>query len=183
MIESNKRKTSTPKARKDEGERGREKKCLSSPFPLFPFPLFSISILLLLTLAACASTQDQGASTSPDTITRADITAYAGTYSNALQLVERLQPHWLRKRGRASVNTVAEGDIVIYLNDVRIGGPEALREISLDGIAEIRYLNAAKAARYGTGHQHGAILVRMHLTVSDTRRPLVRWLSEKIPSS
>ena len=124
-------------------------------------PVASIlSLLLMLTLAACASMQGQAEGTSRDTITRTDITAYVGTYSNAFQLVERLQPQWLRKRGRASVSTVAEGDIVVYLDDVRVGGPEALREISLEGLVEIRYLNAAKAARYGTGHQHGAILLR-----------------------
>ena len=125
-------------------------------------PVASIlPLLLTLTLAACTSTQGQGGGTSRDTIARADIMTYAGTYSNAFQLIERLQPQWLRKRGRASVNTVAEGDIVVYLDDVRIGGPEALREISLEGLFEIRYLNAAKAARYGTGHQHGVIIVRM----------------------
>jgi hypothetical protein len=119
-----------------------------------------LPVLLALTLAACGSTQNQGTTRSRNVITRADITNYAGTYSNAFQLVERLQPQWLRKRGRASVNAVAEGDIVVYLDEAHIGGPEALREISLEGIAEIRYLNAAQAARYGTGHQHGAILVR-----------------------
>jgi hypothetical protein len=115
----------------------------------------------LLLLAACAST-GSGTSSNPNVITAADVQE-AANYSSAYQLVERLQPQWLRKRSGGitfnEVNEEMEGDVVVYVNDVRVGGPDALRDVSVDAVERIEYLDAARAARYGTGHQHGAILV------------------------
>ena len=74
-----------------------------------------------------------------------------------------MPPAAKRKRsGGITVNQTAEimeGDIVVYVNDVRMGGPEALQNVGAEAVVAIRYLDAAQAARYGTGHQHGAILV------------------------
>jgi hypothetical protein len=77
---------------------------------------------------------------------------------NAYELVRTLRPIWLRKRGSNSVHY--DGDIVVYLNETRIGGPEALRQVEAISITSIRYYDPGAANfRYGSGHQHGAIRV------------------------
>jgi hypothetical protein len=77
---------------------------------------------------------------------------------NAYELVRTLRPMWLRKRGSNSVHY--DGDIVVYLNETRFGGPEALRQVETISITSIRYYDPGAANfRYGSGHQHGAIRV------------------------
>ena len=77
---------------------------------------------------------------------------------NAYELVRTLRPMWLRKRGSNSVHY--DGDIVVYLNETRFGGPEALRQVETISITSIRYYDPGAANfRFGSGHQHGAIQI------------------------
>lgn len=133
---------------------------------LFPRS-FPLALLVLLALPACASSTDTREDSSrhrADLITWEDIEESGFIYGDAYQLVQRLHPEWLRRRGgRLNTNEyqeMMEGDIVVYVNDVRMGGPTILREVHADSIEEIRYLDTATATRLGTGHQHGALLVQ-----------------------
>jgi hypothetical protein len=69
-----------------------------------------------------------------------------------------VRPQWLtRPRGTALQN---QADVVVYRDDVRVGGTEALRDIRLDIVLLARYMTAPEATgRFGLNHQHGAILV------------------------
>jgi len=75
----------------------------------------------------------------------------------ALDAIQRLRPQYLRS---ASVPGAADGPVV-YLDGIRLaGGVEALRDIAATTIREIRRLDALDAtARFGAGHQGGAIVV------------------------
>ena len=54
----------------------------------------------------------------------------------------------------------AEGDVVVYLDQSRLGGPESLRTIQVTGVTVVRHYSASEAeARFGPGHLHGAIQV------------------------
>lgn len=126
--------------------------------------LAALSLVALLVVGCSAGDRSASRSDGGDVITRETIDASRTSYSNAYQIVERLRPQWLRKRSGGGSNEMGmnqemEGDIVVYVDGTRIGGPQALRGIMADGVASIRFLNAAEATRYGTGHQHGAILV------------------------
>ncbi len=121
--------------------------------------------LLLFTgffLAGCASTGSGPRTASRDVLTQEDITNSGVAYRSAYEVIQSMQPRWLRKRG-APVDggtwDSTDGDIIIYLNGTRMGGPEALQNIYPDTIARIEYLDTAKAVRLGQGHQYGAILV------------------------
>lgn len=133
---------------------------------LFPrsSPLVLLVLLALPACASSASTSENSSRRKADLITREDIEKSSFVTGDAYQLVQRLHPEWLRRRGdRLNVNEhqeMMEGNIVVYVNDVRMGGPAVLREVRTDSIEEIRYLDTAAATRLGTGHQHGAILVR-----------------------
>ena len=118
---------------------------------------------LLLLAGACAS------QTGPEVITTDDLNRRNATVittaelraanaSNVYEVVAALRPHWLRKRG--SVSFENEGDIVVYLDNGRLGGPDALRQIQTLTVSSVRFFDAAAANyRYGVGHHHGAILV------------------------
>jgi hypothetical protein len=89
----------------------------------------------------------------------------AARVDNAYELVRKLHPIWLRKRGANSVQN--DGDVVVYLNDTRLGGPEALRQVETITITSIRFFGPGPANfRFGTGHHHGAIQVSTKVPLS-----------------
>lgn len=121
--------------------------------------------LAAIVLAACASApSSSGASTTPsrvrgsrDVITADELASI--DVQNALQAVQRLRPNFLRAQGPTSI-TQGQQSVVVYVDNARMGGPEALEQIPITDVKEIRYLNATDATqRYGTGHTAGAIVV------------------------
>lgn len=95
--------------------------------------------------------------------------------TNAYELIYNTRMQWLVTRG---VNSVAEsprgqatGDfqirvapgrdkIIAYLDGIRLGGVEAMRDISTDVLTSARFLDTREATlRFGGGHAHGAILL------------------------
>jgi outer membrane lipoprotein SlyB len=109
-----------------------------------------------------------------DIIVQAEIVESGAT--NAYDLVQARRPRWLSTRGS---NTFREGGrivgyddrsviiedatdetIVVYLDGAKLGGVRMLREIPVASIVSIRHLDARTATfQYGTGHDHGAIVV------------------------
>ncbi len=82
--------------------------------------------------------------------------------ATAYQIVARLRPEWLRRRGRVSVRDPTAGAVVVYLNGMRQGGVSALDAIVAETVLEMEYLNGQEATtRFGTGHGGGVILVRL----------------------
>jgi hypothetical protein len=80
------------------------------------------------------------------------------THRNAYDLIEAERPHWLRPRGRTSFQH--ETEVVIYLDGIRAGGPDFLKQVSLITVESLRYYDAREAQfRFGTGHTQGAINV------------------------
>lgn len=80
---------------------------------------------------------------------------------NALQAVQRLRPNFLQTRGGASSSlTQGPQDVVVYVDQTRMGGPSTLAQIPITDVKEIQYLNGTDATqRYGTGHGSGVIIV------------------------
>ncbi len=115
--------------------------------------LFSLLSIVVIA-GACAS---GGASSGPrrdrNVIAAAELTELTGL-SNALQVVERLRPAWLRPRGRTGLPT-------LYRNDSRRGeNPAALANISIENVQEIRFLSATDATmRWGASVGGTVILV------------------------
>ncbi|CAN5786016.1 hypothetical protein BH23GEM10_BH23GEM10_07910 [soil metagenome] len=116
-------------------------------------------LLLLLTLAACATAGPARRASSSDVISRAEIETSRA--SNAYELVQQLRPQFLRSRGPSSMRDPRAGYPVVYINDVSHGSVDVLRTIRLEEIDEIRYISSSDATtRWGTGHAGGVIQVR-----------------------
>jgi hypothetical protein len=115
--------------------------------------------VLLFFAAACASSPTQERRT-----TRRDARMLgadeirSSAASNLYDVIRSYRPEWLIKRGQTSINL--EGDIVVYVDNVALGGPESLKSIDVQSVQSVRFLNASEAQmRYGVGHMHGAIVV------------------------
>jgi hypothetical protein len=81
--------------------------------------------------------------------------------SNAYELISSLRPLWFQTRGLTNLRQAAgEEDIVIYMDNARLGAREALRRVPLGSIEYLQFFPAPAATqRWGGGHLHGAILV------------------------
>lgn len=113
--------------------------------------------LLLLLAAACGRTTAAGQPGGDrDLITREQIEAHQ--FTNAYQLVEALHSNWLRARGNDSFASPTQ--VLVYLDDSRLGGVETLRSIGTTNVGYIRYYDGmAASARWGLDHGQGVIYV------------------------
>ncbi|MFP4227918.1 MAG: hypothetical protein ACLFTE_03725 [Salinivenus sp.] len=121
---------------------------------------FSALVVLLSVASLVGCVSSSGASGgSENVITQEEIQEVSGI-SNAYNLVRRLHPQWLEKRGRSSVSN--PGDIVVYINGSRQGGPSTLEQVDVMDVENIRYLPPDEATmRHGSGHDNGAIEVNL----------------------
>jgi hypothetical protein len=115
--------------------------------------------VILLAASGCAGGSPQG-STPPspqadrNLITRAELSQRE--FSSVYAAIEALHPNWLALRG--PVNTVE-----VYLDGQHLGGVETLFTIPVPSVESIRHMDGIEAAaRYGVGHDQGAILVTTH---------------------
>ncbi len=118
---------------------------------------------LSLTVGACATGQRGGARSQGDVITAEEIEQ--SNAQDAYEVVRQLRPRWLRGRGPQTftddpMNTTTAGYPRMMVDDLPPRELEALRDIRIVEIAEIRYINPRDATlRYGTGYSGGIIRV------------------------
>ena len=78
--------------------------------------------------------------------------------STAFDAIEQLRPQFFRSRGETSILLRSQTQTSVYLDTIRLGGLEALRDVPISGIESIRYLSAGEATnRWGTNQTGGAI--------------------------
>ena len=123
------------------------------------FPRLAALALVLGAAVACASsTQGPRSSGRRDARILGAEEIRTSSASNMYDVIRSQRPEWLIKRGQTSINL--EGDIVVYVDNVALGGPESLKSIDVQSVQSARFLNASEAQmRYGVGHMHGAIVV------------------------
>ena len=123
-----------------------------------PSRLAALALVLLATTACASSTQGSRTSGRRDARLLGAEEIRTSSASNLYDVIRSFRPEWLIKRGQTSINL--EGDIVVYMDNVALGGPESLKSIDIHSVQSVRFLNASEAQmRYGNGHMHGAIVV------------------------
>ena len=125
-----------------------------------------VAAFVVAAAAGCASSstgagasQQSSRRGSPDRITQEELATI--DVQNALQAVQRLRPSFLQNRGGAS-SSITQGpqDVVVYVDQTKMGGPNSLAQIPITDVKEIQHLNGTDATqRYGTGHGSGVIIV------------------------
>lgn len=116
--------------------------------------------LLMIGLVACSSTSDgmKKPRRQPNLITAEELTTAPSIKpgQSVYDAIQFLRPQFLIRRGGGS-----SAMPVVYVDNIRRGGPETLNEIFVFQVEEIRYLSSSEATmRFGTGHPGGAILVK-----------------------
>ncbi|MBA3578763.1 MAG: hypothetical protein H0W42_02150 [Gemmatimonadaceae bacterium] len=138
------------------------------------------SLLLVLALAGVQATA--GAQEKPKTLQDRNRIATeevrAQPPGSVYQLIRARRGHWLTTRGLSTLQTRSTLDpvletttasltpeIIVYVDNTRVGSQESLRSINTDEVDSLEYLNAQAATqRFGTGHGHGAILIRRRVS-------------------
>ncbi len=116
------------------------------------------SLLCLVVGVSCASPAGgrSGPARDPNLLTTEDVET--SNQTDAYGLIQTQRPNWLRRRGRQSVHLTSA--IVVYMDVTRLGGVESLRQIPINVIRRVEYLDGTTATqRFGTGHGMGAIVV------------------------
>lgn len=117
-----------------------------------------LALALLVSLSACAlgrqASAGRGNARGP---IRAEELRHVGS-GDALAAVRTLRPGWLRS---ATPQSVTGNDrLVVYFEDLKIGGVDALQAMSVTEIGRIEFLRPQEAQfRFGPGHLNGAIVV------------------------
>jgi hypothetical protein len=124
-------------------------------------PIRYLYVTAVATVLACASSG--GGSASPrdsNVITEQELSAIP--VGNAYDAIERLRPLFLRSRGKTSINTPGTQYATVYVDGVRYGDLNSLRNILASHVVDIRYYNGAEAgSRFGLQNTAGVIEIRM----------------------
>ena len=119
----------------------------------------SISCLIVVALAACATTNSKTTYIPHNLIQLEQIRHQPAT--DAYDLIRALRPRWLQsRRHRSNYFNKTAPFATVYVNDSRHGDIDSLRDIPAEQIKEIRFINSNEAAiRFGPNFSGGAILI------------------------
>ena len=119
---------------------------------------FYVLVIMVVMLFSCAtSEQSKGRKSFRRDLISAEEIAQT-TAKNAYEAIQLLRPNLLKYRGTRGRSLAIEP--VVYVDNLRYGGMEALYDISSMTIEKIQYLKATDATtRFGTNHMGGAFVV------------------------
>ena len=118
-------------------------------------------LLLAVALSACSGNTGapRGTPVDRNLITIEQIRQHQ--FSNAYEAVQSLRSNWLITKGVDSF--ASPGQVLVYLDNNKMGGVETLRGIATVSVAYIRYYDGLTASgRWGLDHGHGVIFVSSH---------------------
>jgi outer membrane cobalamin receptor len=118
--------------------------------------IVSALAFVVLLVAGCASgSGERAARPQPNVITAEEI--QPAQFRSAFELIRALRPQWLTTTG-SSIQNQGAGQILVYVDGMRMGGTAFLSQIPTTDMRGARWLSATEATiRYGTGHSGGAI--------------------------
>lgn len=136
--------------------------CPRRPARLHRSRSIAAALIILAATFACAGQGRVGAERrNPQRIGSAEIEEMQRAGIRDLhELIARQRPAWLQTRNDRSLQLPTA--ILVYQNETRLGGIDALRGYPLDQVTSLRYLDAAQAGLLpgaGSVHVEGAIVI------------------------
>lgn len=122
---------------------------------LLPTRLGLMALLLIPAIACSARQTAGGERADPTVITQAQI--HERGFRTAYDAVEALKAPWLLVRPDGLGQ---EREVIVYLDNSRLGGVQTLKQIQSSQIMLIRYYDSRTAImRWGDDHRQGVIMV------------------------
>ena len=122
-----------------------------------------VGVLLSCAVCACGSaastagTQAAPAGRSSNSVLTQSQLA-ATNSENLYDAIAKLHPDWLSSRGPTSVTDATPTSASVFMGGSLLGRAEALKDMRVDDVSEVRYWDAGRAAaRFGMGHPRGVI--------------------------
>ena len=117
-----------------------------------------VPLALACVVAACATSSPSARGGDRNVLTRAEFED--AMPATAFDAVRHARPMWLQVRGRNSFTE--ESQVNVYIEGVRVGGPEVLHQISAMAVERLEFYGASQAqTRFGLGNTNGVIEVIM----------------------
>jgi hypothetical protein len=117
-------------------------------------------VTLLLLVGACASASRRSGR-DVDVLTQREM--LDDNFTTVYDAVTALRSNWLNIRPNTLGQGGPQGDVVVYYDATRLGGPTELQNISVRDVVYVQHFDAVAATqRWGVGHSQGAILVSTH---------------------
>lgn len=118
------------------------------------------AILISLACGSAPMPVVMGAPGHRDVLFDAEIQSSRVPGMSAYDLVAHLRPEYLRSRGTNSFRDTTPLTAVVYIDDLKYGSVEQMKNLSAERVFQVRYLSAADATtRFGMDHGGGAILI------------------------
>jgi hypothetical protein len=109
-------------------------------------------------LLACSGTGRRVDTGNTNLITLEQISEYPN--SSAMELVQRLRPGFLQRRGPTSIRNPGSPYPLVYVDGLFRGNIDELHVLPALSLESIEFISAADATtRWGTGHMSGVIHV------------------------
>ena len=124
-------------------------------------PKIFAALVLIASLGACSSMQEGSTGRVKGDVLTAEEIATTNAH-NAYDAITLKRPFFLKSRGMRSLHEAPTGQTVeypvVYMDRMYYGDIESLKDISVNTIFEIRYLDFNEATvQFGTGHSGGII--------------------------
>ena len=117
-----------------------------------------LPMMMATTVLACARAGNRPDAGDRDTITEAEIASSSAV--NAYEAVQRLRGNFLSNRGKTTILGKSSALPIVYLDGVRFGEVQSLRNISASQVEAIRLYRAWEAQqKYGNDVMGGVIEV------------------------
>ena len=115
-------------------------------------------LVTVLLLGGCSTSARSGntGQNSRDILTHEQLAATNS--GNLYDAIDKLRAEWLTSRGPTSVTDPTPTAVSVYMNGQMMGRAEALREVRVIDVTQVRFWPAGQAAaRFGMGHPRGVI--------------------------
>ena len=127
-----------------------------------------VALAAAVLVSGCASRLKTGEVRDHGTLTKEQIAE--SHFTTAYDAVEAQRSNWLKARGTDIFQTPSE--VLVFLDNTRLGGTDTLREIAANTIVYMRFYDGVTATgRWGIGHAAGVIYVSTHPSGTDPAPP------------